>query len=106
MKRIISLFVFCVLNSLIVKTSAQTHGLDYLGTWCYIDVDLTNDPEVEGYLVYDFPTPPEPILGIYGNGIPLIDNYLGTEKLVLKLRKFDLIAATCGEDMVCGLFLL
>lgn len=44
---------------------------DYLGEWCTIDIDLTNDPVTpRGELIYEIPDPPEGagLMGYDGDG--------------------------------------
>ena len=87
-----------------------THGIDFLGIWQVIDVDLANDPDERGLLRYTFPEPPEQATvwdtptgmpGIYGGGMPsLTRNVDGTLTLTLKKIALILEVNENGEGVV------
>lgn len=69
-----SLFILTLILSVfsVLRAKAQDNpiGPEFLGVWCIIDIDLTNDPVNErGELVYEIADPPEGagLMG-YGNG--------------------------------------
>lgn len=80
------------------KTNAQTCDQGCLGTWCYVDVSLS-DPVDSGYLVYTIPVPPEGFTGgIIGPGSPCFFNGLGNT-IELHLRKSHLVVESDGNEM-------
>ena len=76
--------------TIVGKTNAQTCDQGCLGTWCYVDVSLS-DPTNAGYLIYTIPAPPEGFTGgIIGPGSPHFFNNLGST-IDLHLRKSMLL---------------
>lgn len=90
-KTILSLILLFFIPFIYVnKINAQTCDQGCLGTWCYVDVSLS-DPTDAGYLIYTISAPPEGFTGgIIGPGSPRFFNNLGST-VDLYLRKSHLL---------------
>ena len=99
MKRVIlSLVLLVMLPYVFVeKIKAQTCDEGCLGTWCYVDVSLS-DPVNAGELIYTIPVPPEGFTGgIMGPGSPYLFNDLGST-IELHLKKGHLEIEADGNE--------
>lgn len=99
--RFFRLLFFLLFSFVLTNVSyAQTHTCDEgcLGTWCYVDVSLS-DPTNGGELIYTIPVPPERFTGgIMGPGSPTLFNDLGNT-IELHLRKSHLVVEADGGDV-------
>ena len=90
---LVALFSFALPN----VNNAQTCGIGCLGTWCYVDVSLS-DPTYAGDLIYVIPVPPEGFAGsIMGPGSPRLYNNLGST-VELRLKKSHLEVESDGGN--------
>ena len=92
-----ALFSFVLTNVSYAQT--HTYGEGCLGTWCYVDVSLS-DPTNAGELIYVISTPPEGFAGNpMGPGSPSFFNYWGST-VELHLKKSHLFIELDGQDFV------
>lgn len=93
---LIVLFSFVLTNISYAQTAVCGEGC--LGTWCYVDVSLS-DPTNAGELIYNIPMPPERFTGgIMGPGSPYFFNDLGNT-IELHLRKSHLVVEADGGNV-------
>ena len=113
MKHLKSFFVVLLL-SFCSNSYANFIGPENLGVWQMITVDMVNDPEIDGYLVYEIDEPSDEIgtygvegqffglnnsymhYNLYGCGQPYLSKESGV--VLLHLRKRFLEADSFGED--------
>lgn len=90
------LFSFVLTNVSYAQNSVCGEGC--LGTWCYVDVSLS-DPTNAGELIYTIPMPPERFTGgIMGPGSPYLFNNLGNT-IELHLKRGQLVVEADGGNV-------
>lgn len=87
MKRLVFLLLVILPLVFVEKNNAQTCDEGCLGTWCYVDVSLS-DPMDSGHLVYTIPVPSEGFTGgIIGPGSPYFFNNLGNTVELVTIQR-------------------
>ena len=98
MKKVILLFLFCLVSLVSFEAYCQSPSYTNLGTLCYININLRQTPvDSQGYYTFTIHTPQERICGVQGPGSPILINNLGST-VDLKIRRMYIELAADGNN--------